>query len=63
VLILQAVAAKLGNPAPTLGDVAEAARCHVSLAATSLARRAPVYLSSSSHPDMLVRDALRGEPR
>lgn len=55
----QAIASKLGKSSPTLGDVAAAAGCHVSLAATSLARRAPVYLSSSSHPDMLVRDALR----
>jgi hypothetical protein len=57
----QAIGTKLGIASPTLGDVAAAAGCHVSLAATSLARRAPVYLSSSSHPDMLVRDALRGE--
>jgi len=55
----QAIASKLGKSSPALGDVAAAAGCHVSLAATSLARRAPVYLSSSSHPDMLVRDALR----
>eukprot|EP00775_Hariotina_reticulata_P004430 gene4430-4685_t len=54
-----AISAKLGVAQPTLADVAAASGCSITLAATSLARRAPVYLSSSSHPDMPVRDALR----
>jgi hypothetical protein len=57
---MQAISAKLGISQPTLADVAAACCCSITLAATSLTRRAPVYLSSSSHPDMLVRDALRG---
>jgi hypothetical protein len=57
---LQAISAKLGVPHPSLADVAAAAGCPITLAATSLARRAPVYLSSTTHPDMPVRDALRG---
>jgi hypothetical protein len=59
-LLLQAISAKLGMSHPSLADVAAAAGCPITLAATSLARRAPVYLSSTTHPDMPVRDALRG---
>jgi hypothetical protein len=58
--LLQAISAKLGISHPSLADVAAAAGCPITLAATSLARRAPVYLSSTTHPDMPVRDALRG---
>jgi hypothetical protein len=58
--VLQAISAKLGISHPSLADVAAAAGCPITLAATSLARRAPVYLSSTTHPDMPVRDALRG---
>lgn len=58
---MKAIATKLGVPHPSLADVAAAAGCPITLAATSLARRAPVYLSSSTHPDMPVRDALRGK--
>ncbi|WIA20334.1 hypothetical protein OEZ85_006165 [Tetradesmus obliquus] len=54
-----AISAKLGVPHPSLADVAAAAGCPITLTATSLARRAPVYLSSATHPDMPVRDALR----
>ncbi|WIA40630.1 hypothetical protein OEZ86_013966 [Tetradesmus obliquus] len=54
-----AISAKLGMPHPSLADVAAAAGCPITLTATSLARRAPVYLSSATHPDMPVRDALR----
>lgn len=57
----QAIAAKLGIESPTLADVASVSGVAVTLAATSLARRAPVYLTSGTHPNMLVRDALRGE--
>jgi hypothetical protein len=59
-LTAQAISAKLGVPHPSLAHVAAAAGCPITLAATSLARRAPVYLSSTTHPDMPVRDALRG---
>lgn len=58
--LLQVIAQRVGKPHPTLGDVAAYSGVEVIIAATSLARRAPVYLSSSSHPDMPVYDALRG---
>ena len=43
-----------------LGDVAAATGVRITLTATSLARRAPVYLSSDTSPDMAVMEALRG---
>lgn len=55
----QAVSKKLGKQDPTLGDVQATTGITITLTATSLARRGPVYLSSDTHPDLPVMEALR----
>jgi predicted acylesterase/phospholipase RssA len=52
-------ALQIGKVNPTLGDVQRFSGIEVIICATSLTRRAPLYIKSSSHPAMSVLEVLR----